>query len=90
MKRLLIATLLLSSVATTVTAFEFHIGQLARNWQELSPDERDRAERGKEKYKSLPEGERGHFERNRQIWQNLSPEKRQDLRKRFDEHRDRD
>lgn len=56
-----------------------------REWQEMSPQERERLRRRYEKWHNMPEEDRNLYQRRFEQWQQLSPREQQRLRRQLDQ-----
>lgn len=61
--------------------------RIARNWQELSPDERQRALENLQRYKSLPESSRQRMDRSYESWQGLDQGERDRVQRNYEKYR---
>jgi len=61
--------------------------RLARNWQELSPDERQRALENLQRYNNLPESSRQRMDRSYENWQKLDPNERERVQRNYERYR---
>ena len=59
----------------------------ARNWDELTPDQRSRALENYQKYKRLPEKKRRDVDRNYERWKGMKPHDKDRVRRKFERRR---
>lgn len=62
--------------------------RLARNWQEMSPTERQRALQNLQRYNSLPESSRQRMDRSYENWQKLDPGERERVQRNYQKYRE--
>jgi len=60
--------------------------RVARNWQELNPDERQRALENLQRYKSLPESSRQRMDRSYENWQKLDQNERDRVQRNYQKY----
>lgn len=88
----LLALLLLASTILAASADARPRGRdadrLARNWQELSPKERERAMENLQRYKSLPESGRQRMDRSYENWQKLDQKERERVQRNYQKYRE--
>lgn len=62
--------------------------RLARNWQEMSPSERQRAMQNLQRYNRLPESGRQRMDRSYENWQKLDPGERERVQRNYQKYRE--
>jgi len=83
-----VGALLLAPALPAAAARPLRGGErLARNWQELSPDERQRALENLQRYNNLPESSRQRMDRSYENWQKLDPSERDRVQKNYEKYR---
>jgi hypothetical protein len=60
--------------------------RLARNWEELKPDERERALRNFQRYRSLPESSRQRMDRSYESWRKLDKRERDRVQRNYERY----
>jgi hypothetical protein len=61
--------------------------QLALNWQEMSPDQRQRALENYQRYNNLPESSRRRMDQSYENWQKLDPTERDRVQQNYQKYR---
>ncbi len=74
-------------LATPGEARRIQDPRLARSWEELSPEERQRALRNFQRYRSLPESSRKRMDRSYESWQQLDKRERERVQRNYERYR---
>lgn len=87
---LLACALAMSALPGTAEARGRDRGQqrLAQNWQEMNPQQRQRALENLQRYKSLPESGRQRMDRSYESWQKLDQNERQRVQRNYQKYRE--
>jgi hypothetical protein len=61
--------------------------QLTQKWDDLSPDQRQKALKNYQRYKQLPEQDRRSIERSYESWRGMKPSERDQIRQKYNTYR---
>jgi hypothetical protein len=82
--KLVRTAVVLSVVYLSLTAPAFAAGD---DWRKLSPKEKDRIIRNYERWEKLPPKDKEHLREEWNRWNNMSEDRRDQLKRRFDDRR---
>ena len=88
-RRAVLALLLVAGVAS-VGAAQPRGMRFAQNWDDLSPDQRNRALENYQRYKKLPKERRRSLDESYERWRGMDPNSRERVRKNYESYRQLD